>query len=179
MEAAGGGMTVVAQLLLDHQADIDIRYPAHGGTAFHCACLEGHIECAEALVRAGCDTRLRDNLGRNGQQIAAVNGHAELVKRLRSPELKSVPRRQTLDREMKQFCTSVKRAGKDQDAAAKALLQLLDAGHEINALLSTGHPHPGAEQAREKMGPERFAGGRPFRATALHVLTAHQQEAVK
>ena len=55
--------------------------------------------------------------------------------------------------------------------------RLLDAGHEINALLSTGHPHPGAEQAREKMGPERFAGGRPFRATALHATGRFSQEA--
>ena len=32
-----------------------------GGTAFHFACGQGHADCAEELLRAGCDAGQRDS----------------------------------------------------------------------------------------------------------------------
>jgi hypothetical protein len=42
------------------------------------------VECAEALARAGCDVGVKDKKGRIGRELAEVQGHAEMVARLRA-----------------------------------------------------------------------------------------------
>eukprot|EP01045_Picozoa_sp_COSAG04_P022908 COSAG04_NODE_2654_length_3783_cov_4.953312_2_plen_620_part_00 len=49
----------VMQLLLEAKADRDAADDA-GFTAFDYACANNHPDCAKALVRAGCDTTVRD-----------------------------------------------------------------------------------------------------------------------
>ena len=55
--------------MLDHatKADIDAVDSATGDTAFHYTCFHDQPDCAEALVRAGCDTTVRSN---NGEPVA-------------------------------------------------------------------------------------------------------------
>lgn len=82
MEAAMGGRTAVVCAMLDggvekNAADKD------GRTAFHWACAKNHVECAEALFEAGCDTTIESKQGHTGIQIAQRLGHVELVNRIR------------------------------------------------------------------------------------------------
>jgi ankyrin repeat protein len=63
---------------------MDAVLPATGGTAFHMACLYNQVECAEELVRAGCDVGPKDNHGQTGRDIAELRGHAAVVTRLRA-----------------------------------------------------------------------------------------------
>jgi ankyrin repeat protein len=58
MAAAGFGQLEVLRLLLARGAAVDamILGERSGITAFHCACVENQAECAEELMRAGCDS---------------------------------------------------------------------------------------------------------------------------
>jgi hypothetical protein len=47
------GHGAVVSLLLEHKADSSFSMDGTGVTAFHFACVLGHVECAEVLVRAG------------------------------------------------------------------------------------------------------------------------------
>ena len=101
MEAADFGELEVLQLLLAWGATVDAvaisddgRSDSGGprglhGTAFHCACYTNHAECAEALVRAGCDVGLKsvfDFDGKTGREEAEAQGHVALAARLRALE---------------------------------------------------------------------------------------------
>jgi hypothetical protein len=46
-------------------------------------CHANRPDCAEALVRAHCDTTAKDLTGRTGKQLAADEGHTAVVERLR------------------------------------------------------------------------------------------------
>ena len=59
MLATGEGHLEVLQLLLMWGVAVDAAHPSTGGTAFHIACYHNHPDCVEALVRAGCDVRLK------------------------------------------------------------------------------------------------------------------------
>ena len=50
--------------------------------AFLAACNEGQVQCAEALLAAGCDAAAVDSSGVTGLMIAARRGHAALLPRL-------------------------------------------------------------------------------------------------
>jgi ankyrin repeat protein len=82
--AVGHGQLEVLQLLLARGAAVDAVHPRTGFTAFHAACFKNQAECAEALVRAGCDVRLKDGNGRTGREVAEEQGHAAVVERLRA-----------------------------------------------------------------------------------------------
>jgi ankyrin repeat protein len=84
MIAAGKGYLEVLRLLLARGAALDAADPADGFTAFHDACFENQPECAEALVRAGCDVGLTDSDGKTGRELAEEEGHAAVVARLRA-----------------------------------------------------------------------------------------------
>jgi ankyrin repeat protein len=100
MEAADSGELEVLQLLLAWGAAVDAMAVDDGeshsggprglhGTAFHCACYTNHAECAEALVRAGCDIGLKSVLdfdGKTGREEAEAQGHVALAARLRALE---------------------------------------------------------------------------------------------
>jgi ankyrin repeat protein len=89
------GFPEAVQLLLEHGATVDglsdtnvagLQY-----TAFHGACSEGHPDCVEMLVRAGCDTTLEANDQsladpekriQTGEQLAAQHGYTQVLERL-------------------------------------------------------------------------------------------------
>jgi hypothetical protein len=84
IQAAGTGHPEVVRLLLARGAAVDAVDPGNGFAAFHYACFENQAECAEALVRAGCDVGLKDNDGHTGQQLAEAQGSKEAARRLRA-----------------------------------------------------------------------------------------------
>jgi ankyrin repeat protein len=84
MLAARKGCSEVLRLLLARGAAVDTAYPADGTTAFHDACWNNQAECAEALVRAGCDVGLKNSNGKTGREVAEAQGHAAVVERLRA-----------------------------------------------------------------------------------------------
>jgi ankyrin repeat protein len=84
MLAAGAGELEVLRLLLGRGAAVDAVAPDDGATAFHCACFTNNAECAEWLVRVGCDVGLKDQDGLTGREIADAKGHVTVVERLRA-----------------------------------------------------------------------------------------------
>ena len=83
MAAAMVGSLPLLQLLLEAKAEVNATTPK-GFTAFHAACLYNQPDCAEALVRAGCDTSLRTTDGMTGRDCAQEKGHTAVLERLRS-----------------------------------------------------------------------------------------------
>jgi ankyrin repeat protein len=69
MHAADVGQLDVLRLLLADRAVLDAVHPSDDSTAFHCACVNNHVACAEALARAGCDVDIKDPRGRTGLQV--------------------------------------------------------------------------------------------------------------
>jgi ankyrin repeat protein len=84
MIAVRKGQLESLRLLLGRGAAVDTLEPTDGCTAFHYACLCNQAECAEALVRAGCDVGIKDTKGRTGREMAEAEGHAAVVARLRA-----------------------------------------------------------------------------------------------
>ena len=83
MTSAAKGFLPLLRLLLESKAEVDAVCP-RGATAFHWACHHDHPDCAEALVRAGCDTSLRTKRGKTGRDLAQENGHTAVLERLRA-----------------------------------------------------------------------------------------------
>jgi ankyrin repeat protein len=75
MAAAGYGQPEVLRLLLARGAAVDAVDPGDGTTAFHWACVNNSADCAEALVRAGCDVGTKDKLGETGRERAEAMGN--------------------------------------------------------------------------------------------------------
>ena len=73
MAALAEGQLEVLRLLLARGVAVDGADPATGGTAFHYACGHDKAECAEALVRAGCDVCLKDKDGRTGPKRGSAD----------------------------------------------------------------------------------------------------------
>ena len=85
MLAAGEGQLEVLRLLLGRGTAVDVsQLDTVGFTAFHYACYSNQPECAEALVRAGCNDRIQDGEGSTGRELAEAKGHAAVVERLRA-----------------------------------------------------------------------------------------------
>jgi ankyrin repeat protein len=85
MNAARCGELEVLRLLLAYGAAVDAVGPDTGITAFHCACFENQAECAEVLMRAGCDVEIKDKVGWTGREMAEQSqGSKDLVRRLRA-----------------------------------------------------------------------------------------------
>jgi ankyrin repeat protein len=90
--AAAYGCAEVIELLLKNGAPIDAKnidgedYTADGQvfwTAFHAACYFGKLDCADMLVRAGCDQSALTASGQTGYQLAKQGGYTGLMRRLR------------------------------------------------------------------------------------------------
>ena len=88
-------LTYSVPLFLKRQCDrtlgalVDAVRMGSGSTAFHHACGNNQCgnnqaDCAEALIRAGCDVGLKTKDGQTGRELAEVRGHAAVVKRLRA-----------------------------------------------------------------------------------------------
>ena len=82
MVAAAQGFLPLMRLLLEAKAEVNAVDPQTGGTAFHWTCGCDHADCTEALVRAGCDTSLRDEGGMTGRDLAQEKGHTAVLERL-------------------------------------------------------------------------------------------------
>ena len=83
MCAGSKGSLPLLRMLLEAKAEVDAVDPGTGFTAFHATCGNGHPDCAEALVRAGCDTGLRTTKhGVTGREIAKEKGHTAVLERL-------------------------------------------------------------------------------------------------
>jgi ankyrin repeat protein len=91
MIAALDGQLAVLRLLLARGAAVDAAATATGTRAFHLACDNIQAECAEALVRAGCDVGIKDNDGETGQQLAKREGRTAVVQRLQALEAERPP----------------------------------------------------------------------------------------
>ena len=59
ISAAVNGFLPILERLIRAGANLDIA--CHGSTTFHAACHKGHVECAVALVKAGCNVSALDN----------------------------------------------------------------------------------------------------------------------
>jgi hypothetical protein len=84
MAAAATGQLEVVRLLLARGAAVDAADVHEGMSAFHCTCLHGEPDCAEALVRAGCNVSACSTDGLTGRQLAESQGHAAVLARLRT-----------------------------------------------------------------------------------------------
>jgi ankyrin repeat protein len=152
MIAAQMGQLEVLRLLQKRGAAVDVVHPDHRGTAFHSACFSNQLECAEALVRVGCNVGIKDNDGLTGREIAARRGHAAVVARLRvvvSEQLRAAQAAARAASEPEpaaaagpagggalawQLCG----AGEEGDAAA--VVRPLTAGVDSNALVAIQSP---------------------------------------
>jgi ankyrin repeat protein len=72
MHAADVGQLEVMRLMLTDHAVLDAVQPSDHCTAFHCACVNNHTACAEALARAGCDVNIKDPRGRTRRAPGGV-----------------------------------------------------------------------------------------------------------
>jgi hypothetical protein len=80
--AAKYDVTGPAELLLAHGAAIDARENLDGFTPLHTTGITGATGVAELLMTHGADLRARSNPGSTPPQVAAINGHAELLDRM-------------------------------------------------------------------------------------------------
>jgi ankyrin repeat protein len=78
--AAGMGHEEIAELLIEHGAQVDLKDDKYGSTALQWACGYGHRETAELLIEKGADVNAaEDRFGRTPLHWAAARGHAEVV----------------------------------------------------------------------------------------------------
>merc|ERR1711969_516272 len=91
MQAAALDSLPLLRMLIEFKAELNAVHPDADWTAFHTACDKGSADCAEALVRAGCDTSLRSKGGRTGRDVAQQKGHAAVLERLAALEKGSQP----------------------------------------------------------------------------------------
>jgi ankyrin repeat protein len=84
MTAANCGQLEVLRLLLGRGAAADATEPESGFTAFHFACMENKPDCAEVLIRFGCDVEIQSEDGRVGLDMAKAESHTAVVARLRA-----------------------------------------------------------------------------------------------
>lgn len=79
--AASKGYLEVVQLLLMHDAPIDVSGEKDGKTALHLSAKEMHYEVVKKLVAAGADIHLKDNYGSTIFSLAKENGVLDQLER--------------------------------------------------------------------------------------------------
>eukprot|EP01045_Picozoa_sp_COSAG04_P023104 COSAG04_NODE_2698_length_3716_cov_4.770904_1_plen_931_part_10 len=130
---ATGPMSLV-ELLLEAKAEVDAVDPEFGFTAFHFTCYHNHPDCAEALVRAGCDTSLRSQGGETGRDIAKAKGHTAVLERLDALRQGSSSSAEKKNRSPKADglkAATLLKAAEDGEATLAQVLR--DAGSDVNA----------------------------------------------
>uniref|UniRef100_A0A671TFE4 Uncharacterized protein n=1 Tax=Sinocyclocheilus anshuiensis TaxID=1608454 RepID=A0A671TFE4_9TELE len=84
MLAVSHGRTMMAQVLLDCSADVNIQ-DQDGSTALMCACEHGHTEIAKTLLdRPECDISLTDKDGHTALAVAMKASHSDMVELLKA-----------------------------------------------------------------------------------------------
>jgi ankyrin repeat protein len=152
MGAALRGQLEVLRLLLARGAAADAAHPHNGWTAFHHACFESQVECAEALARAGCDVGIKAKYGgKTGIELADGEGHGEVAARLRAvageqlraagPSPAPMPAAVSADEGV---VDQLAQAAAEGDGAAVA--RLLAVGGDPNALLPLRNVSGGVAQ---------------------------------
>jgi hypothetical protein len=95
--AASIGELSIVRMLLAHGAAVNDQPLTSGkavcGTALHAACGCDHArgrqaDCAEVLVRAGCDTQIEDGYGKTAADYARSMKQKRVLKRLQALERK-------------------------------------------------------------------------------------------
>merc|ERR1719469_885089 len=81
MKAAANGRHATVDHLIAKGADVNVqsRDPQLLVTALHCAAINDHPRCAELLIRAGADTRLRDGASDTALDWARRENFREVV----------------------------------------------------------------------------------------------------
>ena len=82
-DAAAVGRTRALAELLDADRDAAHRTAAGGETALHLAAAFGHKDAVELLLDHGADPAARDAEGRTPADLAAAQGHEDIVHFLR------------------------------------------------------------------------------------------------
>lgn len=84
MLAVSHGRTMMVQLLLDCEADVNLQ-DRDGSTALMCASEHGHTEIAKILLeRPECNTSLTDKDGNTALSIATKTSNSEIVDLLKA-----------------------------------------------------------------------------------------------
>jgi ankyrin repeat protein len=78
IDAAMRGHADVIEVLLRHNADINIRRK-NGKTALHVAVEEAHIECVLLLCASGSDLTATDSAGRTPAMLSSVSEISEFL----------------------------------------------------------------------------------------------------
>ncbi|KAM6939932.1 cyclin-dependent kinase inhibitor 2A [Xenentodon cancila] len=73
------GSTPVAELLLKHGADPNIKDRTTGTSPLHDAAREGFVETVRLLLEAGADHKAEDNKNCLPADLARENGHTNVV----------------------------------------------------------------------------------------------------
>jgi ankyrin repeat protein len=164
MLAAWRGQLEVLRLLLRRGTAVNTTDSATGTTAFHIACMNNQAECAEALVRAGCDVGLKDNIGETGREVAEGRGHAAVVARLRAVVAEQLRAAQAAGPAPVPTPAAVANDGGLVDHLAQAAAE--GDGAVVSRLLAAG-ADPNASV------PGRMASGEFFYSTALCEAAGH------
>lgn len=78
MIAASLGYTDIAQVLLDHGANIE-AVDTNGNSALMWAVLTGHLDTVKFLIEKGANINLQNKMGSTPLMIAASMGHSDIV----------------------------------------------------------------------------------------------------
>ncbi|XP_072319389.1 cyclin-dependent kinase 4 inhibitor B [Eucyclogobius newberryi] len=73
------GSVPVAQLLLKHGADPNVRDPSTGTTPLHDAARTGFVDTVRLLVEFQADPNVTDNNDFRAIDLAKLSGHADVV----------------------------------------------------------------------------------------------------
>lgn len=73
---------VMVKLLLEHKAEVNLRYGAQKTTALHRACVLGRNDIVELLISYGADKDIQTGDGLTPLVLAASAGHGKTVKKL-------------------------------------------------------------------------------------------------
>ncbi|MEJ2704877.1 MAG: ankyrin repeat domain-containing protein [Sedimentisphaerales bacterium] len=80
-DAASAGQRIIAELLIDHGADVNAR-DRECRTLLHYAALEGNMDLAKLVISKGAWVDAQDPAGRTALHFAA-RGHGDIAKLLR------------------------------------------------------------------------------------------------
>jgi len=86
MFASRSGYLDIAELLLDHGADVNAN-EENLWTPLHLASLHGHLETVEVLLNRGADVHARNINGRTPSGLASRSGGRDIVQLLSAVKL--------------------------------------------------------------------------------------------